>query len=168
MIIVGTHRIVNCLLKTRLLNKYANQQIEYLDNVNSNKLEIKDTTDTGRYARYWHRWSVRNESLTRKSLILIFQLFVASFQQPTDMEINRRTENTMVKRKRTKGQAMIYKTLHRIPLKRSGCDYDKRIIFFNTKKFDLNFPIVCSIISTAHGYGKCISQMVDITISVIM
>ena len=38
----------------------------------------------------------------------------------TSEDVNRWTENTMVNRKGTKGQALIYKTLHRPPLKRTG------------------------------------------------
>jgi hypothetical protein len=35
-------------------------------------------------------------------------------------DVNRRTENTMVKRKRTKGQRMTCKTLHRNQVNRTG------------------------------------------------
>jgi hypothetical protein len=66
--------------------KYFSTLGDYVDRIHSNELEIKDTTDTGWSARYWQRWSGRNESFARTSLISIFQLFVASFQQQTHMQ----------------------------------------------------------------------------------
>ena len=68
--------------------KYFSTLGDYVDRIHSNKREIKDTTDTGRSARYWHRWSVRNESFARTSLISIFQLFAASSQQHTHMQMH--------------------------------------------------------------------------------